>query len=149
MRIPDFATRWLLKRLQRNMRRPLKLIKRAGLDGVDQTLISRKSVFDGLGVSVRLHDIIRSDPPDSGLHDHPWWSISIILKNSYYEVMPGGLVVLREPGDIVFRRATALHRVFLPRRAPCVSLFIHGRRSRRWGFQKPDGTWVEAPNQGN
>lgn len=36
-------------------------------------------------VAIRAHTILRSDH-DRALHDHPWWSISIVLKGGYWEV---------------------------------------------------------------
>lgn len=34
-----------------------------------------------------LHHFVQSDDPRA-LHDHPWWSCSIILRGGYYEVVP-------------------------------------------------------------
>ena len=115
--------------------------------------------------NIYLHNILRSDD-DRALHDHPWWSISIILRGGYIEHTPEGTFV-RRMGWIRFRKATARHRLQLrdhyskahwidnpaeiggtiggriwhvPLR-PAWTLFITGRRVRDWGFHCPKG-WV-------
>lgn len=99
-------------------------------------------------LNVYLHKTVGDDT--NVLHDHPWWNFSIILRGSYFEIMPcrsygyvGGdavKTVRREAGDIVFRRAIAPHRLMLPHdMAPCWSLFITGPRLREWGFFCPNG----------
>lgn len=48
----------------------------------------------------------------------------------------------RGPGAVVFRRATALHRLVIPATVDAaVSLFIMGPKTREWGFQTP-GKWI-------
>lgn len=99
--------------------------------------------------NVYLHCIGRDDD-DRALHDHPWWNISIILKGSYREItdelrsIEGNVTYretrVREPGDIVFRRAEEAHRLEVVK-GPVWSLFITGRRVREWGFHCPKG-WV-------
>ena len=59
--------------------------------------------------NIYLHNIVRSDD-NRALHDHPWWNLSILLKGSYREVTPDGTFV-RGAGSMVFRRATAAHRL--------------------------------------
>lgn len=96
--------------------------------------------------NIYLHNIVRSDD-DRALHDHPWWSCSIVLKGGYWEIVPGLHQYWRWPGSIVFRRAKSLHRLALERltgpaeAASCWTLFITGPRVREWGFQCPQG-WV-------
>lgn len=100
-----------------------------------------------------LHNFRRSDD-DSALHDHPWPSCSIILRGSYYEVMPAfprlwpedrtTIIRYRRAGDIVFRGAMTPHRVVLPEDdsgdpIECWSLFLVGPRLRDWGFWCPQG----------
>lgn len=119
--------------------------------------------------NIYLHNILRSDD-DRALHDHPWWSISIILRGGYYEWRPGyeygtqlGMM-WRRPGCIRFRKATDAHRLELEiepcdyhggwkageqqaveceeyKVRPCWTLFITGPRVRDWGFHCPKG-WV-------
>lgn len=96
---------------------------------------------------VYLHRVWRSDD-DRALHDHPWFNISIVLRGGYYEHMPLYPVpylqgydrrerrVWRGPGSIVFRRASALHRLEIQKGAPHATwtLFVTGPRVREWGF---------------
>jgi hypothetical protein len=96
--------------------------------------------------NVFLHNFNRSDD-DSALHDHPWINISILLRGSYLEHTPKG-VFLRKPGQIVFRKATAQHRVELLRDEtevgellPVWTLFITGPKIRDWGFVCKRG-WI-------
>jgi hypothetical protein len=117
--------------------------------------------------NIYLHNMKRDDD-DVGLHDHPWWNISIVLKGGYWELMPQyrplypnlAIDVMttnfkqlwRRPGSIIFRRATDAHRLELAvqnpafpmvaksgRRRPSWSLFITGRNKRTWGFWCKDG----------
>ena len=87
--------------------------------------------------NVYLHHFLRSDD-DRALHDHPWWNVSILLRGSYIEMLPGDRPVRRRPFRPVGRRATAAHRVMLdhgPRGLePVWTLFITGPRIRDWGF---------------
>src|SRR3546814_2649634 len=62
-------------------------------------------------LNVYLHRI-RHDDDDRALHDHPWANVTLVLAGGYVEHTPHG-VFLREVGDVVFRRATALHRLAL------------------------------------
>ena len=60
-----------------------------------------------------LHKFLASDD-DRALHDHPWWNISIILKGGYIEHLPyHPFGIMRNVGDIVFRRAEQAHRIEL------------------------------------
>jgi len=104
-----------------------------------------------LGIAVRIHHILRSDD-DRALHDHPWWYVSLILRGWYMEVTPvydeSGLYSHRDlkayhPGALLFRRATAKHRLIIPtldatdgtrRDQSCWTLFITGPYKQRWGF---------------
>lgn len=78
--------------------------------------------------NIYLHNMKRDDD-DVGLHDHPWWNISIVLKGGYWEVTPKYPELIRysrsphiyqvhkrlwrRPGSIIFRRATDAHRLEL------------------------------------
>lgn len=99
--------------------------------------------------NIYLHNIVRSDD-NRALHDHPWWNLSILLKGSYREVTPDGTFV-RGAGSMVFRRATAAHRLEVD--GPTWSLFITGRKVREWGFYCPQGwkiwtSFVDMTNTG-
>lgn len=100
--------------------------------------------------SVRLHRILRSDN-DRHLHDHPWRSISVILKGGYYERLPDSQYQMpvfdddcgdhwRAPYSITWRRrATDRHQIRLPEGTDCWSLFFMGRYENDWGFYTPIG----------
>lgn len=113
-------------------------------------------------LNIYLHKFMRSDE-DRALHDHPWASCSIILKNGYREHLPNNVVKIRRAGNIVFRRASQAHRVELHRipaprthksdmvdsfcyamgirskPKPAWTLFITGPKVREWGFHCPSG----------
>lgn len=89
--------------------------------------------------NVYLHRILRDDD-DRALHDHPWENVSYVIAGSYREVTPQGMFV-RQPGDVIKRAATALHRLELIDGHPCISLFFTGPKVRDWGFDCPSG-WV-------
>jgi hypothetical protein len=107
--------------------------------------------------NIYLHKILRDDD-DRALHDHPWWNVSIVLRGAYIEVMPlpageptpfSRIADMRQirrrrgPGSIVFRKATACHRLELPVENGGIryvwSLFLTGPVIRRWGFHCPHG----------
>lgn len=91
--------------------------------------------------NIYLHQFRRSDD-DRALHDHPWWNCSIVLSGCYDEVMPQA-TKRRKAGSVVFRHATARHRLELPvingGQSYCWTLFITGPRVREWGFWCPQG----------
>lgn len=111
--------------------------------------------------NVFVHRFVSNDTDP--VHDHPWPSVSIVLLGSYRESGLDGMA-RREFRDVVFRSATAPHRITLfhdviyrivrradgwgyenaavavePRQA--VTLFITGPKVRDWGFHCPNG-WV-------
>lgn len=86
-----------------------------------------------------LHDIRRSDD-DRALHDHPWPNTSFLIFGSYIEHTPDGAFV-RKAGDVVFRPASALHRLEVIPGERAISLFSTGPKEREWGFACPQG-WV-------
>lgn len=112
--------------------------------------------YNRFGIAARVHHILRSDE-DRHLHDHPWWSISIILRGGYFEEVPapgidalfdaeGRMVRLRwrGTGSVIFRRARDWHRLKLPsagiaplsgsdarwRNHDCWTLFITGPKRK-------------------
>lgn len=107
--------------------------------------------------SLYLHHFVRSD---TGLyHDHPWWSLSLVLKGGYYERTPDadGRDTVRwcPPGTVLLRRADALHLITLPliygnccgvTWQPAYSIMLAGPRVREWGFLCRDGwrRWQDA-----
>jgi hypothetical protein len=91
-----------------------------------------------------LHEIRASDD-DRALHDHPWANCSIVLRGRYVEhtIAAGGVHHRRTliAGDVVFRGATAAHRLELIDGEPCWSLFLTGPKLREWGFHCPEAGW--------
>lgn len=95
----------------------------------------RYYLFQSKWVSVFIHYILRGDD-DRYLHDHPWSFIAILLTGSYVEEDLTGFHRIW-PFMPRFRRATYLHRLHLHK--PVWTVFIHFRRTRKWGFQTPTG----------
>lgn len=89
--------------------------------------------------NVYLHWILRDDD-DRALHDHPWANTSYLIAGRYREITPEGSFI-REPGSLITRQATDLHRLELIDGEAAVSLFFTGPKVRDWGFQCPKG-WV-------
>lgn len=102
--------------------------------------------------NVYLHRFVRDDE-DRALHDHPWPSVSFVLKGGYYELTKGPDGTLERrwygPGSVIFRGPRYSHRVELARGwhpdgkpiIPCTTLFLTGPRVREWGFHCPGG-WI-------
>ena len=103
-------------------------------------------------LNIYLHKFIRSDDTTFGLHDHPWWFISIILWQGYfelreYELDDGSMpymagrryAIRRNSGTIVFRHAMTRHAVQLIDDKPSWSIIITGRYKRKWGFYTEEG----------
>lgn len=93
-------------------------------------LIPRNPVFN-----VYLHHFLRSDD-DRALHDHPWLSVSILIKGDYVEVLQDRSRYYSAPAIIV-RRPTLAHRIAILQ--PAWTLFITGPKVREWGFLCPQG----------
>jgi hypothetical protein len=106
-------------------------------------------------VGAYLHEFKRSDD-DRALHDHPWDNCSIVVTGSYIEEMPDlaqlrtpftriydlpRIRVRRDPGAIVFRRATDSHRIELINEQPVRTIFLTSRITRGWGFHCAQG-WI-------
>ena len=117
--------------------------------------IKRNAYFN-----IYFHHVFRSDD-DTALHDHPWWSFSVVLDGGYYEhrILDGG-VHTKEwygPGSILFRRSgDQAHRLQLDGQLssnpldtnfygelPARTIFITGPVLRRWGFHHTE-QWVDA-----
>lgn len=100
--------------------------------------------------NIYLHEIRHSDD-DRALHDHPWWNVSVLLKGSYEEVLPGGLSKIRKGGSITIRRPEQLHRLVIVPGEQTWSLFITGPVLRDWGFACPKGwrIWTDYVSTSN
>lgn len=110
-----------------------------------RTHLYRWVLFRCRWFQVVVHNFISDDPPD--LHDHAWWNVSIVLAGQLVETTyvfgPEHPLALRHRtlrrGDVVLRRAAALHRLAVVR--PAWTLFITGPDSREWGYRTARG-WV-------
>ena len=98
--------------------------------------------------NIYLHLQVGSDP-ERPLHDHPWDNTSVILAGGYMELltdMPGKLPArryMRREGDVVYRKATTAHRLFLPSwNRYTMTLFTTGPVVRQWGYWTDEG-WVD------
>lgn len=96
-------------------------------------IIPRNKYFN-----IYLHKIMKNDD-DRALHDHPWWSISILLKGKLKEVLKA---TVRYPRRFIplLRSAKLAHRLEIVE-GPAWTLFITGPVIRSWGFHCPKG-WV-------
>lgn len=111
---------------------------------------------------IRVHHILQSDA-DRDLHDHPSWSVSVVLSGGYWELVPDDIGSRypfdglqgwdhrmpaeadmqvgerciprwRGRGAVVLRRATQRHKIVLPKHKSAWSMFILGQKSNEWGF---------------
>ncbi|HEY5644800.1 MAG TPA: hypothetical protein VIS76_02565 [Pseudomonadales bacterium] len=96
-------------------------------------------------LNVYLH---RFQEPDPGrdLHDHPWWSLSIVLKGRYLERFSVGAethtrTVGGLTGFLRLRRPTTRHAIDWVSPRGCWTIFITGPKVREWGFHTSAG-WV-------
>ncbi len=115
--------------------------------------------FNPDSANARIHHILRSDN-DRALHDHPWDSISIILKGGYWEILPLEQSqhpeldsqrfqrIWRKPGDVVSRKAGDRHRIEVEPGTTSWSLFFMGPLRQQWGFYSNEGKvyWREYLN---
>lgn len=88
-------------------------------------------------MNIYLHQYVGNDD-DRALHDHPWWSFSLMLHGSLLEFDADGVREIVE-GESRFRTARYAHRLMLSRDWQAITLFITGPRIRRWGFHCPNG----------
>lgn len=98
-------------------------------------------------LNVYIHRFLRDDE-DRALHDHPWWSFSILCQGFIREFYTAwfqdgtSYTAIRDlvPGDTVFRKATFSHRiVVMPDRRLPLTIFITGPKIREWGFHCEKG----------
>lgn len=112
-------------------------------------LVPRNRFFN-----VYLHRFTGSDD-DRALHDHPWHSVSFLVRGALREIRAvklNGLTVhaTRAVPRIlpVFRRATLAHRLELVA-GPAWTIFITGPKIREWGFRCPHGWrhWMDFTDE--
>ena len=89
--------------------------------------------------NVYLHKFT-ADDDHRALHDHPWWSISLLLKGRLTEHLPKMQQREIEQFKPVYRPVGHPHRMTLQTRTAW-TLFITGPVVRQWGFHCPKG-WV-------
>jgi hypothetical protein len=89
-------------------------------------------------LNIYLHKIMHDDD-DRALHDHPWWSVSFLLKGELLEINKKGS---RSPFRFLplIRSAKFAHMLKVTK-GPVWTLFITGPVIRDWGFHCPRG-WV-------
>ncbi len=93
----------------------------------------------GKTFGVFVHHFVGSDEP-AIFHDHPWtWAIALVLRGGYTEERRDrtGAEVARRwlgPGRVNLLLPGVFHRVELRDGRPAWTLFIHARKTRRWGF---------------
>lgn len=102
--------------------------------------LERYYLFGLGGWHAYLHRFVDSDP-DRGLHDHPWSrALSLVLTGGYDEIRfaDGRRRSTRRrtvrPGRLNLLRGEDYHRVVLRGGQPAWTLFLHGPRSKGWGF---------------
>jgi len=147
MRLPDIAIKWLLKIVKTRTGKRTADITLKRSDGsfylLRWYLLPRNRMLN-----VYLHEFV-GDDDDRALHDHPWWSLSFMLRGKLIEVTDDKSIIGWHPGerilytgDIIFRRANFAHRLLISkpyRNKSPITLFITGPRIREWGFQCPQG----------
>lgn len=141
-------TRWLARRLMDGIAKRTVASRPADfiIGGADNPYMYRWYVIPrNRWLNVYLHRIVRDDD-DRALHDHPWWSVSLMLSGLLGEVYEKDVDELGvsvqldrfiRPGDVIWRSATFAHRLFLPPSGPHMeawTLFVTGPRIREWGF---------------
>lgn len=138
-------------------RKPDMIIGQAGKPYMRRWFVIPRNRF----LNIYLHHFLHDDE-DRALHDHPWPSLSIILKGKYIEHLLGGKSRVGNRWNFIYRRATHTHRIQLFRKVhgPCTewekplpvwTLFITGPKIRSWGFHCPQGWrhWSKFVNPTN
>ena len=89
--------------------------------------------------NIYLHCFL-ADDDDRALHDHPWWSVSFLLRGTLLEHLEHGKT--RTPSLLlpIFRSAEFAHRLEL-KSANAWTIFITGSVVRNWGFHCQNG-WI-------
>jgi hypothetical protein len=110
------------------------------IDGeAGEPYLERYYLGGALGWHGYLHRFVDSDP-DRGLHDHPWdRALSVVLVAGYDEMRgdPGTGRITRRfvgPWRLNRLRGADFHRVVLRGGRPAWTLFVHGPRTKGWGF---------------
>lgn len=125
--------RWILRLMKRIAahREPIYIGGRSDPYMIRWHLLPRNPL-----ANVYLHQFLRPDD-DRAMHDHPWWSLSLMLDGACVEHDMNGCRAIH-PGQIRLRSARYRHRIETVG-SPCWTLFITGPRCREWGFWCPWG----------
>ena len=94
-----------------------------------------------------------TDDRKYGLHDHPWWFLSVRLRGTIYETYHPSLTP-PAPGCRLWRRSRIVpricvrsarwaHALMVSASGPAMTLNVTGPVIRRWGFWTEDG-WRSA-----
>ena len=115
--------------------------------GLDEQYLERYYILSTKWIGIYLHNFWSSD--DDGLHTHPWHSVSVLLKEGYYEEEPidknnphgSTKIHYRCPLHPFFKIRTkkSAHRITIPDggAGKCWSLFIRfGIKRQIWGFYR-------------
>jgi hypothetical protein len=133
------------------------MIQRPNAAGVDEDYLERFYILSTRWLGIYIHRFWAGDD-DEGLHDHPWHSISILLKGMYLEHEPerqsvpyGPVIVhVRQPLKPILkiRSKYDAHRITVTEGGRGTwSLFIRfGLNRRKWGFYRERG-WEPAAVQ--
>ncbi|MCR9259817.1 MAG: hypothetical protein NXH95_08855 [Pseudomonadaceae bacterium] len=84
------------------------------------------------GFTLRVHKFHKGDD-DRAFHDHPWWFITLPLRD-YVETTPTQAQVRVRRFRPYFRPAAHQHIVRLDDGKPVWTLIITGAKSQQWGF---------------
>ena len=90
--------------------------------------------------NIYLHKFLKSDD-DRALHDHPWFSLSFLLKGEIREHQYANVRYIPRFWPI-FRSAKFAHRIEVIK-GPVMTLFITGPWMRIWGFYPKEG-WMSS-----
>jgi hypothetical protein len=126
------------------------------IDGEDgEPYLERYYLAGALGWHAYLHRFVDSDP-DRGLHDHPWnRAFSLVLTTGYDEQRliggDSGETAVRSirPFRLNLLRGADFHRVVLRTRRAAWTLFVHGPRTKGWGFVQAGRFRVMARDAGD
>ena len=122
--------------------------KISGLDGSDY-LVRRYLVPRNRFLNIYHHKFLGSDD-DRALHDHPWYSLSLVLSGELIEHKADGSARQIRRGKFTFRKPQFQHRIELPAGGSASTLFITGPVLRTWGFICPNGwtSWRDYSSKG-
>lgn len=122
-------------------------------------------------LNIYLHQFLHDDE-DRAEHNHPWLSLSILLRGKYIEHRPTSFISpltkaikpytstqIFKRGAVIFRHANYFHRIELfkdneGKPKPAWTLFITGPKIQEWGFACPKGfrhwkDFVDPSNHGD